>query len=320
MVQPASDYDSGQSPGLHLICRPTGQSSSPWVCGTPTLPRSRTAEPFVPQRQDLTSSDLLGVELAFDADFEYFQLLGSNIAAVVADIEAILNGVEAIYFADVGMSYELTGIVVRTNAVDPYTATTDPYSLLDQFRYWWQNAPGLPHRDIAHLMTGRNIAGNIIGLAFQGNSICNSRAYGLSQSRYTAAYANRVALTAHEIGHNWNAPHCDGHSDCSIMCSILGGCSGVVDHFSASSISAIVAEKQQRRGCLSPGLVHVDEQNTTPPWLGTALDPFSRIGDGLDVVARFGRIVIHGGTYLEAPLTTIRPLTLASENGAAVIR
>jgi hypothetical protein len=39
--------------------------------------------------------------------------------------------------------------------------------------------------------------------------------------------SERTALTAHELGHNWNADHCDGANPCNIMCSHIDGCSGI---------------------------------------------------------------------------------------------
>jgi hypothetical protein len=74
--------------------------------------------------------------------------------------------------------------------------------------------------------------------------------YGLSQSRFTTQLASRVGLTSHEVGHNWNASHCDGDSDCRIMCSGLGGCAGSVTSFGTRSISTI-SSFRDGRSCLS---------------------------------------------------------------------
>jgi len=99
-------------------------------------------------------------------------------------------------------------------------------------------------------MTGKNLDGSVIGVAWLA-VICNSsNGYGLSQSRFTSNMTNRVGLTAHEVGHNWNADHCDGDGDCYIMCSALGGCAGDVTRFGSRSIGSITSYRDTR-GCLS---------------------------------------------------------------------
>src|SRR5678815_6030140 len=91
--------------------------------------------------------------------------------------------------------------------------------------------------------TGKELDGSVIGIA-QLSVICNkSSAYGLSQSKWTTSMLYRAGLTAHEIGHNWSATHCDGIGDCSIMCSGIGGCSGDVNNFGASEKNQILAKK-----------------------------------------------------------------------------
>jgi hypothetical protein len=51
-------------------------------------------------------------QIAFDADFEYFQAKGS-VAATVASIDAHMNIVDFFYARDVQITYELTDYVVR---------------------------------------------------------------------------------------------------------------------------------------------------------------------------------------------------------------
>jgi hypothetical protein len=52
-------------------------------------------------------------------------------------------------------------------------------------------------------------------------------AYNSVESRFSLVLGNRQALSAHELGHNWSATHCDGNASCHIMCATLGGCSGI---------------------------------------------------------------------------------------------
>lgn len=188
-------------------------------------------------------------EIAFDADFEFFQRNGSSIPNTVADIEAVMDRVDTIYQRDVEIGYEITTIIVRSQEPDPYT-TTDPGALLGQFQNEWNRNQSGIQRDVAHLMTGKNINGGVIGIAFLRVICVLNSAYGLSQSRFTTSMTSRACLTAHELGHNWGANHCDGNGDCRIMCSGIGGCNRDCTRFGARSVTDITNFKNSR-GCLS---------------------------------------------------------------------
>lgn len=189
-------------------------------------------------------------QIALDADFEFFQLNSSNVNATILDMESIINGMQSIYESQLNITYEISSIVVRTSAASPYTATNSS-TLLGQLVNHWNASPqsSVP-RDLLHLFTGKNLDGSVIGVAYIG-TVCNLNwAYGLSQSRFTSSMAARIALTAHEVGHNWKAQHCNGCSGCSnccrIMCSNLGGCPGGITSFGCQEIDQISAFRDTR--------------------------------------------------------------------------
>ena len=72
------------------------------------------------------------------------------------------------------------------------------------------------------------VQNGVLGLATVG-VVCNqSFAYAMVESRWTSNLTFRTAVTVHELGHNFNAGHCDQISGCSsqpcrIMCSSAGG-------------------------------------------------------------------------------------------------
>src|SRR5262249_15965514 len=149
------------------------------------------------------------------------------------DIESILNSVDFIYRRDCGIGYTLTTIIVRTTTPQPYTST-NPGTLLSQFQSEWNTNQTAIVRDVAHLFTGKNIlaaSGGVIGIAYLPGVCTATDGYGLSQSHWssTITIAQRVGLTAHELGHNWGAEHCNQGPDpaepciptpdCAIMCS-----------------------------------------------------------------------------------------------------
>jgi predicted outer membrane repeat protein len=211
-----------------------------WNCGSAHAEGAGaiSAEHAVGAAASVAGVELRVADLAVDTDVEFFQLNGSSVAATLADIENIVNGVSLLYEQEAGIAYELTTVVIRTGDVDsdPYSSTHH-LTLLEEFRNTWNSSMLEIHRDVAHLMTGKEIDANIIGVAHTGTmcEVCtNAYGYGLSQSRFSTLMSKRVVLTAHEIGHNWGADHCDGNPNCGLMCSALNGCARPSDDFGVS--------------------------------------------------------------------------------------
>ena len=251
-VQPMRDADKNSSRDLHIVYDAAELEEHPGVCGADDQ-LNRTLEP---EQNELIKNAGGGsctklCQLAFDADYEYFQLNGADVSNVIADIENITNGMESIYAHDTMISYEITDVIVRTIADDPYTES-GASELLQQFRSEWNSNHTGVQRDIAHLMTGREIDSNTIGIAYKGVICSRSYGYGLSQSLYTSNMNRRIALTAHEIGHNWNASHSNDEDDAGIMCSSLGGCGGNISSFAQASIESILGHRDSR-SCLTDG-------------------------------------------------------------------
>jgi hypothetical protein len=243
-IQPAVEADPNADADLHVVYRMDDVNQGDWSCGVVAGPEGQ-----VLGGETLAGGGTKIAEIAFDCDYEFFTANGQNVANTVANTETLLNGVETIYLNDVDIGYEITTILVRDNPSDPYTSSV-PDTLLGQFRAEWKtNQAGVP-RDIAHLLTGRNLQGGIIGIAFL-SGVCNfNLEYGLSETTFTGSFPFRVALTAHEVGHNWSAQHCDGQPDCAIMCSGLGGCPGGVGKFSVIAKAQITNFSNAIIGCL----------------------------------------------------------------------
>jgi hypothetical protein len=177
------------------------------------------------------------VVVACDTDFEFYQRNNSSVTSTVNDMELILNNVNVVYDRDVDIVFEIGTLVVRSTSDDPYTATTMD-GRLTEFRNTWATAPesGI-FRNISHLFSGFAYTGSAagtLGIAYLGG-VCSGVTqiqYGAVQGRQsftTTNTNNRIALSSHELGHNWNATHCDsaGSANCNIMCSGLGGCGGI---------------------------------------------------------------------------------------------
>jgi len=248
-IQPLNDAIEGVPSDAYVVYHGQATRATDAICGggiAHNLGGHAQAEHF-----GGTSRGMLTAEIAYDADFQFYQQNGSSQNNTINDIENVQNGVNVVYERDCGITFVITQVIVRTSSgSNPYT-TNDPSALLDQFRSHWLGNHGSVQRDLAHLMTGRNMSGSVIGIAYL-NGVCNSVAYGISQSRFSGNMNNRIALTAHEVGHNFSAQHCSG-SSCHIMCAGLGGCGGIgLPNFGNTSIASITSYAATR-GCLDSG-------------------------------------------------------------------
>ncbi|MCH7703372.1 MAG: hypothetical protein IID37_16975, partial [Planctomycetes bacterium] len=148
---------------------------------------------------------LCTAELGIDADFDYFQDQGSSVPNTEAQIESVINTMNVQYETETDITHLITAIIVRSSEPDPYSSF-NAFTLLDQFVAEWQNNQGgIPH-DAAQLFTGKNLGG-IIGVAYVGQ-VCLSFDYSLVQSDFDPNFACKTDLSAHELGHLWNADHC----------------------------------------------------------------------------------------------------------------
>jgi hypothetical protein len=262
-IQPAAAGVPGLDARAHVVYQ-EGDVSPPqgFHCGVPDPAPGTTAAPAGGGPMPRTTGDRI-TDIAFDADVEYYHLLGSNVQNVINDIEGIMNAVEGIYEFNTDISYEETVFVVRTAEPDPYS-TTDPNALLNQFDSTWSANFGTIRRDVAHLFTGKEVDGNVIGISELSTICSTTSAFGLSQSRYTGNLTLRRSLTAHELGHNWSATHCNNSGDCNIMCSCNGcgppACTGIFTSFGPTEAAQIINFRNSR-SCLT-----VEPAPVTPPF------------------------------------------------------
>ena len=120
-IQPLGGLLKGVSRRQHVVYTHSDIVPGNWQCGTdpgefpPPLPAGAGS----PKPGGLPSNALL----AFDADWEYYQLNGGSMAATVMDIETTINAAEVIYEFEVGITYSISEIIVQTSPADPYSET-----------------------------------------------------------------------------------------------------------------------------------------------------------------------------------------------------
>ena len=137
-------------------------------------------------------------------DFEFTSAQGGDSAAAMAIITR-LNIVDGIYSQDIGVQIAVPFIDTFSNAADPFSDVLDSGALLNELVAYRESTLAQDSLGLTHLYTGRNLNGSTVGIAWD-NTLCRSGVgSGLSEGNSSAAFDALVA--AHEIGHNFGAPH-----------------------------------------------------------------------------------------------------------------
>src|SRR4029079_8617875 len=145
------------------------------------------------------------IESALVADSAF---AAAEVADPAAAMLARLNIVEGIFSEQVGLLVLATEVRVIPAEEDPFT-TTLSVSLREQMGNYRAASPAVRARGLAHLMTGKNLDGTTAGIAYV-NSACEAeRGVSLSERSYGTTIS--AIVMAHELGHNFGAPH-DGES------------------------------------------------------------------------------------------------------------
>ncbi|MFO0828551.1 MAG: M12 family metallo-peptidase [Phycisphaerales bacterium] len=152
------------------------------------------------------------VLVALDTDVEYTaNLFGGDQSAALAYAIALTAATSEIYTNDLNARLRVKYVRLWTGD-DPWTMTNTVDQLF-QYRDYWEANEGSVVRDLGHFLSGRGLGG---GVAWFPALCSGGYAYGLSAN--LGGYfpyplvdhdgANwDIMVYAHEIGHNFGAPH-----------------------------------------------------------------------------------------------------------------
>lgn len=177
------------------------------------------------QSSELTSCRIL--EVATEADFEYYTNHGSNVATTFNDVLAVMNAVDAVYASTFNMRVIIVFQSLYNDPNDPYSSN-DIYGngVITEFKNYWNANRGYVLRDVAVFFTGKNLVDPFTGTELFGSvpslgAVCFNPgdAYAFTTDR-----PNNFYTVTHELGHGFNATHPDPNGpDCnpnrSVMCS-----------------------------------------------------------------------------------------------------
>ena len=149
----------------------------------------------------------LAIDLALIGDFEFTSAQPLDAGA---EMTTRINNVDGIF------SMQL-GVQLNVNRIDTFAANDDPFSdqtnsslLLDELTDYRSNTAAQYSNGLTHLFTGRELDTTTVGIAYTG-ALC-SRGFGAGLTQGTHGVPMDSLIAAHEIGHNFGAPH-DGDPD-----------------------------------------------------------------------------------------------------------
>jgi hypothetical protein len=206
------------------------------------------------------------IEIGIVADAEFYGRHGDNSGQAIIDRMNLVDG----YFSEqVGVQINHDSLVQifkdSSDASYPFTASVsvdsnDPNNLLVQLADYRNSNPNQHANGLTHLWTGKDVEGannntSTVGIAYNG-ALCRQRfGAGLSEGRGNPTFDSLIA--AHEIGHNFGAPH-DGTTDSAceavtgnfIMAPSLSG--GSISQFSQCSLDQMADDIAQAKAGSDP--------------------------------------------------------------------
>ena len=218
------------------------------TCGVDEL-RHRKSEYQAEKPADMPETgNCYRVELAIASDWLMHQAYGSAGAVENHNI-GVMNNVAANW--DDEFSDEINFLIVEQfvsscSTCDPWTSSTNANTLLQDFTDWGPTGFNATH-DVGQMWTHRDFDGPTIGIAWLA-SVCSSDRYHLLSDFGSNADLKRV-MTAHEIGHNFDAVH-DPSGSPYIMAPAVQNTT-IWSALSQIDINAFILQVDPPDGCLS---------------------------------------------------------------------
>lgn len=169
------------------------------------------------------------VELALEADVQFFQRFGDNSLLDTAMVMVnSANLLDFVFQREVGIRYRISFLGIWTREEDPYWSLNTK-DLVNGMAEWWNDFRLWVRRDSAHLLSGKDMDKHGATRQLDDDEypglICNlGLAYSVSSDNADShppnlysQYFHLLSNLLHEQGHQWSSGHCSG-PDCRIMC------------------------------------------------------------------------------------------------------
>ncbi|MFM7053080.1 MAG: M12 family metallo-peptidase [Planctomycetota bacterium] len=196
-----------------LTSMPAGIVDGPaWTCDAADPP-----EPPQAFEGSLAGADpCRQIRIAYETDHEFLQLFGGDVEAASGYIGTLASALTSIYARDLNARLSVSYVRLWETADDPWTQGGTAGQLGQFVTHWSQSMQSVP-RDLAHFLSGRALGGGIAYLP----GLCGAAPFGLSANLGgffpTPLLDNNgqnwdLYVVAHEIGHNFGAPHTHSYS------------------------------------------------------------------------------------------------------------
>jgi hypothetical protein len=172
------------------------------------------------------------------ADHTFTDAIGADPEGAIVARWDIVDG---IWSSQVGIKIVLAPITILTDATDPFSDTKVATDLLGEVSGYRAGLPAHQQTGLTHLLTGRSMEGNIIGISYLG-AVCDA-AQAVSLSQSTISLTMGALIAAHELGHSFNAVHdgVPGSCESTPQTFLMAPTINFSNQFSACSLQAINA-------------------------------------------------------------------------------
>jgi len=278
-------------------------------CGTRsgvTTANAQTAfDQIVTELRDVPTLNALGamqrITVGALGDFQLFSQLQGQTEATIRERFNIVDG---IYTGELGIEIAVDEVTVFSSP--EFSATKNSSDLLDEVRVYRNSNSYQLSLGLTHLVTGKQLDDNIAGIAFVGTpppfatGACTESGASLTESAASTTFA--ALLIAHEIGHNFGAPHdgepgspCESTPTNFLMAATIDGSS---DEFSTCSKNAM-QPVIDAASCLID-IAFVDLTLNPPPEIPSNTD--FPVATGADLSLSYE--ILNAGTGLASDIVT----------------
>ena len=249
-IEPAKNYSPLATDEDFVIYREKDAlNSEGFTCQSDLAEKIDGGKTLVAERGFQSVQNLLEIEVATEADFEFVNDLGGANQAN-AEILNILNMVEGVYENELNLTISVV-FQSTWSTPDPFLGT-NTQTLLTSFQSYWNiNRPiSVIPRDNVHLFTSKQYALSR-GFSYIGVT-CRNPAFAFGLSGRVDFEPAKFLLTAHEIGHNIGANHAEVAQSCgdTIMNMTITALTPFT--FCAYSRTEITNYVAANNSCLSP--------------------------------------------------------------------
>ncbi|XP_075767185.1 zinc metalloproteinase-disintegrin-like NaMP [Pelodiscus sinensis] len=193
-----------------------GVTNTTWELEDPIKKSSRSSTSL--EKQEYLKARKY-VEIYIVVDNAVYRKYNHNMTNIRTRVYEIINYINVVYKA-INVHVALIGLEVWTSG-DPFIVSSSAGTTLDKFSEWRQsNLLKRKTNDNAQLLTGIDLEGPTVGLAFVGTMCSVTHSSGIIQDHHPNSISIGATM-AHEMGHNFGMNHDTNFCKCSSASCIM---------------------------------------------------------------------------------------------------